>query len=105
MSTAIATISELSSLPPPYPMRKFTVDDYHRMIDDDVLTDDSAVELQEGWIVSKMTHKPAHSVTIEKIVEALLPRLPKGMRLRIQSPITTPDSEPEHDIAVVRGSL
>lgn len=105
MSTATVPISESSALPPPYPMRKFSVDEYHRMIDADVLTDDSAVELLEGWIVSKMTHRPAHSITIEKIVEALRPRLPKGMRLRIQSPITTPDSEPEPDIAVVRGSI
>jgi hypothetical protein len=68
-----------------------------------ILTEDDRVELLEGWIVPKTVHNPPHDTTIELIDAALRPVLPKGYRLRIQSSITTADSEPEPDLAVVRG--
>jgi Uma2 family endonuclease len=94
-----ASISALSA----YSLRQFTVDEYHRMIEADILNEEDAVELLEGWIVLKMTHKPSHDVCIELTGDALRGCLPPGWRLRIQSSITTADSEPGPDIAVVRG--
>ncbi len=89
---------------PPYPIRKFTVDEYHRMIDAGIITEDDNVELLEGWIVPKMGHKPPHDGTIELVAEALRSRLPNGWKVRIQSVLNTPDSEPEPDLAVVAGN-
>lgn len=88
---------------PPLPVRQFSVAEYHRMIDAGILTTDDAVELLEGWIVPKMTRKPPHDVSIELIRGAIGPQLPPGWSLRSQSAITTADSEPEPDLAVVRG--
>ena len=88
--------------PPAGQMHRFTVDEYHRMIQVGVLTEDDPVELLEGWIVSKMPHTPAHDLTIELIDEVLSPVLPSGWRVRIQSAITTDDSEPEPDLVIVR---
>jgi Uma2 family endonuclease len=88
---------------PPLPTRKFTVAEYHRMLETGILTEDDAVELLEGWIVPKMPRKPPHDGTIQLIHAALLAHLPAGWTVRVQSALTTSDSEPEPDLAVVRG--
>lgn len=89
--------------PPPVPVRRFTVDEYHRLGETGVLTDDDRVELLEGWIVPKVIHHPRHDATVDQAHGVLRPELPGGWRIRIQSAITTADSEPEPDLAVVRG--
>jgi hypothetical protein len=73
------------------------------MIETGILTENDRVELLEGWIVPKMPHKPPHDGTIWLAQTALLPRLPPEWILRIQSAITTPDSEPEPDLVIARG--
>jgi Uma2 family endonuclease len=87
----------------PVPTRRFTVAEYHRMIETRILADDDPIELREGWIVPKMPHNAAHDGTIQKIHKRLGRRLPSGWDLRGQSAITTGDSEPEPDLAAVRG--
>jgi Uma2 family endonuclease len=89
---------------PPVPVRRFSVPEYHRIGELGVLTDHDRVELLEGWIVPKMIHNPPHDNSVELIDEALRPLLPAGWRLRIQSSITTSDSEPEPDLVVVKGT-
>jgi Uma2 family endonuclease len=71
------------------------------MIQAGALTENDPVELLEGWIVAKLPHKPSHDATIDQTNEVLLGKLPTGWRTRIQSSITTDDSEPEPDLAVV----
>jgi Uma2 family endonuclease len=88
---------------PPAPVRRFSVDEYHRMIQTHVLKENDPVELLEGWIVLKMPRTPPHDVLIDLAADAIRPVLPPEWRLRIQSAITTDDSEPEPDLAVVRG--
>jgi Uma2 family endonuclease len=83
--------------------RPVTVEEYHRLIDAGVLTEDHDVELLDGTIEAKMARKPDHDITIE-LLEAIRDLLPKPWRLRIQSAITLPKSEPEPDAAIVRGS-
>jgi len=39
---------------PPFPVRKFSVEEYHRMIDAGLLTENDPVALLAGWIVPKM---------------------------------------------------
>ena len=88
---------------PKGPVRKFTVAEYHRMIEAGVLTEDDAVELLEGWIVPKMPHNPLHDSTVQLIDDQLRPLLPAGWGIRIQMAITLADSEPEPDVAIVFG--
>ncbi|MBY0526953.1 MAG: Uma2 family endonuclease [Gemmataceae bacterium] len=90
--------------PPPYPVHKFTVDEYHQMIQVGLLTEEDSVELLEGWIVPKMPRNSPHDIAIELLQEALGDMLPADWRLRIQSAVTLPDSEPEPDVALVRGN-
>jgi Uma2 family endonuclease len=94
----------LPAVIPPFPVRRFTVDEYHQMIQTGILGDDDDDELLEGWIVPKMPRNPPHDAMISIIMmDVLTPRLPAGLHCRGQSAITTSDSEPEPDIAVVRG--
>jgi Uma2 family endonuclease len=90
---------------PPFPVRRFTVEEYRRMGETGVLGEQAQVELLEGWIVPKMIHNPPHDAAVELAQAALTARMPRGWRVRVQSAITTPDSEPEPDLAVVCGNI
>jgi hypothetical protein len=89
---------------PPGPVRKFTVAEYHQMIQAGILTEDDPVELIDGWIVPKMPHNPPHDGTLEVSEETLKSHLPSGWKVRVQSAITTADSEPEPDLVVAAGN-
>jgi Uma2 family endonuclease len=88
----------------PEPVRRFTVAEYHEMIKAGILTDEDQVELLEGWIIPKMPRNPPHDAIIAVIHNRVLgPLLPAGWFCRGQSAVTTSDSEPEPDLAVIRG--
>jgi Putative restriction endonuclease len=102
--TVMTATPRLPAILPPFPVRRSTVDEYHRMIETGVLREDDDVELLEGWIVPKMPRSPTHDAVIAMITTEVLPRrLPEGWSCRGQSAMTTPSSEPEADGAVVRG--
>jgi Uma2 family endonuclease len=50
-----------------------------------------------------MTQKPPHPTSLEILRDILAARLPPEWIIRSQAPITTRDSEPEPDLAIVRG--
>src|SRR5262249_16174601 len=50
-----------------------------------------------------MHHNPPHDRVIQRANRIFMRPLPAGWDLRIRSAITLPDSEPEPDIAIVRG--
>ncbi len=85
-----------------YPMHRFTVEEYHRLAAAGVLSEDDSLELLEGWLVEKMTKSPRHDACITRIERLLRRVLPHGWMIRIQSAVTTKDSEPEPDLAIVR---
>jgi Uma2 family endonuclease len=82
--------------------RRFTVDEYHKMIEIGVLTEDDRVELLEGYLVEKMPHDPIHDGTLQKVNKRLLRAIPTGWDVRVQMAVTLGGSEPEPDIALVR---
>jgi Uma2 family endonuclease len=88
---------------PSEPIWRFTVDQYHEMIDKGILTDDDPVELLEGWLVTKMSKKPRHSLVTQLAKEVLDRFLPTGWFVNAQEPITMATSEPEPDDSVIRG--
>jgi len=83
--------------------RRFSVSEYHRLIDLGILTEDDNLELLEGYLVHKMSRNPPHDAAIQKGMKKWLHLLPAGWDLRVQSAITLTDSEPEPDFAIVRG--
>jgi len=83
--------------------RRFSVAEYHKLIDIGLLTENDNLELIEGYLVLKMSRNPPHDTCIHLALRMLLRCLPPDWSLRIQSAITLSDSEPEPDLAVVRG--
>jgi Uma2 family endonuclease len=88
---------------PPLPVYKFSVEDYHRLIDVGVLQEGEPVELLDGWLVKKMTRNPPHDLALSLAEHEIDRRLPTPWFRRVQSAVTTTGSEPEPDLAVVRG--
>lgn len=89
--------------PPPPSARRFTVDEYHRMLASGVFKDGDPFELLGGWIVPKISRNPPHDLTLGLIDDMLKPFLPAMWVVRLPCAITTGDSEPEPDLAVVLG--
>lgn len=101
---SIAVLPPLDE-PPQAPVFRFTIEEYHRLIEAEILTEEDRVELLEGWIVHKRGHHPPHSVAIGLASAVVRRLLPPGWHERVQLPITLADSEPEPDVAIVRGGL
>ncbi len=82
-------------------LAKWSVEDYHLMIESGVLNNRS-VELLEGEIIEMSPEGPLHSATNDNAAEYLRELLRGTARIREAHPITLISSEPEPDIAVVR---
>lgn len=103
---SVAAVRSPSSMPPQaWPVRRFTLAEYRKMCETGVLQEDDRVELLDGWIVPKMTHNPPHDATVQLCQAAVGAILPDDWTLRIQSAISAAQSEPEPDLAIVRGPL
>jgi Uma2 family endonuclease len=84
-------------------LRRFSVAEYRRMIETGILDEDDRVELLEGYVVLKTPRNPPHDSRIQRLQKRFYRLLPPGWDVRSQSAITLSDSEPEPDLAVVRG--
>jgi Uma2 family endonuclease len=82
-------------------VHRFTVDEYHRLIQMGILTEDTPVELLEGYLVATMPRNPPHDSTIQKLNRIFARSVPEGWEYRCQCAITIDESEPEPDFAVV----
>jgi Uma2 family endonuclease len=93
----------MATLVPPLPLARFSVEQYHRMIESGALTEDDRLELIEGWLVRKMAKGPAHEYTTGWLDDFLRQHVHPGWHVRNQAPVTLAASEPEPDLAVVHG--
>lgn len=83
--------------------KRFTVREYHRLIELGLLTEDDNLELLEGYLVHKMARNPPHDSTLFRLSKILFRIAPAIWQVRVQMATTLPESEPEPDVAVVRG--
>ena len=107
-----ATVRVTMSISPPpspryhvaqLPVRRFTVDEYHWLIDENLFVADEQFELIDGYITEKISRNPPHGAAVNRARRRIERAFPSGWIVRIQSAITTADSEPEPDIAIARG--
>ena len=86
------------------PRHRFSVDDYHRMIEVGVLTPDDKVELIAGEVVGRMSAMNArHGGCIRQLQRRLERALGDSASISTQLPVAIPDyDEPEPDISVLR---
>jgi len=94
---------EKSQVIPNEPIWRLTVEQYHKMIQTGILTTDDAVELLEGWLITRMTKNPRHTLSTQLLNDALRELIQSGWIINNQEPITTADSEPEPDITIIQG--
>lgn len=80
---------------------KWTVSDYHKMIESDILTGRNC-ELIDGEIIEMSPELPDHYNTAKRSVNYLANLLQGKADVRFNGPITLSNSEPEPDVAIVK---
>ena len=85
------------------PVWKFSVERYHAMIEHGILGPDDRLELLEGLLVEKISKNPPHCIANVRVRRALEAIVRAGWDVAEQRPITLARSEPEPDVAVIRG--
>lgn len=82
-------------------LAKWSVEEYHRMVEAGILHGRS-VELLAGEIVEMSPETPIHYTTAKRGAKYLEELLSGKAEVRFNGPITLADSEPEPDIAIVK---
>jgi Uma2 family endonuclease len=85
--------------------RRWSRAEYGRLIDAGILREDDPIELVDGQLIVREPQHTPHAVATGLVAEALRRAFGRGWCVRIQLPIALdPHSEPEPDVAVVRGA-
>jgi Uma2 family endonuclease len=89
------------------PLRRFTLDEYHRLIEIGFFDEDERVELLEGILVSMSPNYPPHIRTVirlQRVFAAFFAR--EDVEVRMQGPVSIPElmTEPEPDLVISRES-
>jgi hypothetical protein len=84
--------------------RRFTIEEYHRMGEAGILSDDERVELIEGEIVEMTSIGVPQAATVDRLNHLFTSRLAGRVIVRVQGPIVLPaqDSEPQPDVTLLR---
>ena len=80
---------------------RLSVEEYHRL--GEFNENGRRTELVRGIVIEKMSKSPLHVFLAERIRELLQRSVSKDFLIRVESPLTLADSEPEPDIAIMRG--
>ena len=87
------------------PLRRFTLNEYHSLIETGFFDEDERVELLEGVLVSMSPIYPPHANAVDLLLLVFSSLLTRGgIRLRVQAPISIveSDSEPEPDLILLK---
>lgn len=87
----------------PYAPYRFTVDEYYRMAEADILSEDDRVELLDGQLTVKEPPGPPHSAHVAKLTRLFVRLLGDRAIVRPQDPLRIDDlNHPEPDLAIVK---
>ena len=82
---------------------KLSIDDFHRMGEAGILSEDSRVELIAGELIDMAPIGSVHASTVDLLTELFVRQLSGEFLVRAQNPILLPpDSEPQPDLTLVR---
>lgn len=85
--------------------KRFTIDEYHRLIELGFLTEGDRIELIQGELISMTAKGRPHTVCASILCRQLDRLLGDRVVIRSQDPITLPNhSEPEPDVVIARGT-
>jgi Uma2 family endonuclease len=86
----------------PIPRRRFTIDEYHRMGEAGVLSEDDRVELLDGEIVQMSPIGSPHAGCVDRLTALFTRRLGGRAIVRVQNPIILDRrSEPQPDLTLL----
>ncbi len=84
-------------------LKRFTIEEYHRLTELGFFQEDDRVELIRGQLIRKIQKSTAHSVCNTRLTRQLIDLLGDQATIQNQSPITlASNSEPEPDLAIVQ---
>ncbi len=84
--------------------RHWSREEYERLVAEGFFQPEEKLELVDGLIFEMSPQSPPHAVAIRLARRALEPNFSEGFEVLIQMPLALDDdSEPEPDLAVVRG--
>lgn len=83
-------------------VRRFTVEEFDRLVELGILTDEERVELLEGILVPMTPIGDEHAACVNRLNDLLGARLSGRALLSVQNPIVIPRSQPYPDVAVLR---
>jgi Uma2 family endonuclease len=87
-------------------LHRYSIDDYHRLIEAGGFDEDERVELLDGLLVSMSPKTPAHERAVRWLAHWLWSSLDsEHYELGVASPLTLGDSEPEPDLAVLERGI
>ncbi|MBD2677553.1 MULTISPECIES: Uma2 family endonuclease [Nostoc] len=83
--------------------RKFTVEQYHKMLESGILTEDDRVELIRGEIIEISPIGTKHAACVNRLINLLVQLLGKRVIVAAQNPIVLNDnSQPQPDVALLK---
>lgn len=87
-----------------FPRRhRITVEEFHRMGEASIFSEDDRVELIEGEIIDMAPIGTKHAETVRKLIRILAGKLPSQALLDVQNPVLiNSGNEPQPDVTVVR---
>ncbi len=82
--------------------RRFTVDDYYRMVETGILSEGDRTELIEGEIIEMVPIGSRHAGNVDRLNTLFIKAVGENAIVRIQSPIRLGEhSEPQPDLALL----
>ncbi len=87
-----------------YPLRRFSVEEYHRLIELGILEGTPRIELLDGLLIEMSAFTAYHRTCVHQLYDHLSERIGRRAQVFMQSPITLADqqTEPEPDVVIAR---
>jgi Uma2 family endonuclease len=83
--------------------RRFTIEEYEKMVETGILARDDRVELIDGEIVEMSPIGDPHAAFVTNLTHLLVSRIGERARVRVQGPVRVPPrSKPQPDLVVLR---
>lgn len=83
--------------------RKFSVKQYHQMVEAGILSEDDRVELIRGEIIEMSPIGRRHAANVKRLNALLMMRLGQSVTIGVQDPVQLDNrSEPQPDISILR---
>jgi Uma2 family endonuclease len=90
-------------MPPLLPRRRFTVDDYYRMVRAGILHEDDRVELLDGEFIEMSPIGSRHAATVNRLVRLYSAQAADRYVVSVQNPVRLSRySEPQPDLLLLR---